>query len=143
MVSKWATFLGPLILVTYPVTFFYAENTREAISAYEVGATLGVLLAATLILLLLFRPVTKDSTKGKMLFQCSLLLFCLQAHSGFPALDRRRNGRSRSVSGYRCGGIAVLRYLCASLPKQFWTVVADRFRHSFGLSYHQSWPRWI
>ena len=75
MLLQRPTYLYPLILATYPVAFYYAENTREAITVFEVGVTLGVFLATTIILLLLLKPLIKDNTKRSIVVSVFLVVF--------------------------------------------------------------------
>lgn len=70
-----AALFYPLIMAAYPVVFYYAENTREAITPLEGIVALGVVLTGTLLLLLFFRLLIKDNVKVSLIGAVILVVF--------------------------------------------------------------------
>lgn len=82
LITRGITLLGnrallfyPLIVATYPVIFFLAENPREAITAGEVMALLAVVWAGTFLLTLLIKLLVNDNAKATAIAFILLVAF--------------------------------------------------------------------
>lgn len=67
--------LYPFVIATFPVVFFYAENTREGISIAEVAAAWGLVITITALILVSLRVVIRDSVKLSLIVSIMLVMF--------------------------------------------------------------------
>ncbi|GAA4322443.1 membrane protein insertase YidC [Flaviaesturariibacter amylovorans] len=84
---NWSYLLFPLMLAMFPLLAFYFGNITEA-SFSSIALFIPAILAATLILLLLFQWILKDRVKAALLTSLVVVLFFSYGHL-FQALAER------------------------------------------------------
>ena len=70
----------PFLFAVFPILFLFAHNVEEQVLFSEILAPTAIVLGFTLLLLLLFRLILRDSKKAGIVVSIFLILFFSYGH---------------------------------------------------------------